>query len=83
LPGLQDFAVTKLLDNAIERIRELAEAEQDEAAEILLVFASKPAEPVYLDDETRAAVREGRAQAKRGQFVPDEDMAKLARPGNE
>lgn len=75
--------MTKLLDNAIERIRELPDAEQDEAAEILLALAAKPAQPVHLDDETRAAVREGRAQAKRGQFAPEEDMARLVRPGNE
>ena len=30
-----------------------------------------------LDDETRAAIREGIAQAKRGEFVPDEDIQAL------
>ena len=30
-----------------------------------------------LDDETRAAIREGLAQAKRGEFVPDEDIQAL------
>jgi predicted transcriptional regulator len=30
---------------------------------------------VHLDDETRTAVREGKAQADRGEFVPDEEMA--------
>jgi len=30
--------------------------------------------PVELDEETLAAVREGRAQARRGEFVGDEDM---------
>ena len=34
-----------------------------------------PCEPVPLDDETRAAIREGREQARRGEFVSDEDMA--------
>jgi predicted transcriptional regulator len=30
-----------------------------------------------LDDETRTAIREGIAQAKRGEFVPDEDIQAL------
>ncbi len=74
--------MTKLLDVAINRIRELPDADQDEAAEILLAVAAKRTQPVHLDDETRAAVHEGRAQAERGQFVPDGDMARFFRRGN-
>jgi predicted transcriptional regulator len=69
--------MTKLLEEAIERIRHLPEPLQDEAAEILLSLVSKCAEPVRLDDATRAAVREGKAQASRGEFVPDEEMAEF------
>jgi predicted transcriptional regulator len=71
------ISMTKLLEDAIRKVRELPEAEQDEAAEMLLSVASKRAEPVRLDDETRAAVREGREQARRGEFASDEDMAAL------
>lgn len=67
--------MTKMLEEAIKKVRELPEADQDEAAEMLLSVASKTAEPVLLDDETRAAIREGRAEARRGDFVSDEDMA--------
>lgn len=67
--------MTKLLDQAIRKVRELPEAEQDEAAEMLLVLVSKKAEPVRLDDKTREAVREGQAQARRGEFASDEEMA--------
>jgi hypothetical protein len=67
--------MSKMLEEAIKKIRELPEAEQDEAAEVLLSVASKRAGPVLLDDETRAAVREGREQARRGDFVSDDDMA--------
>jgi predicted transcriptional regulator len=67
--------MTRLLEEAIKRVRELPEADQDEAAEILLSLASKRAQAVHLDDETRTAVREGKAQADRGEFVPDEEMA--------
>ena len=69
--------MTKLLDEAIERVRRLPEAVQDEAAEILLSLASKCAEPVRIDDATRNAVREGKAEASRGEFVPDEEMAEF------
>jgi hypothetical protein len=67
--------MSKLLEEAINKVRELPEAEQDEAAEMLLSVASKKGGPIELDDETRAAVREGREQARRGEFVSYKDMA--------
>jgi hypothetical protein len=67
--------MTKLLEEAIIKVRELPEAEQDEAAEMLLSLASRRAGPIRLDEETRAAIQEGKAQARRGEFVTDEDMA--------
>jgi hypothetical protein len=66
--------MTKLLEEAIKRVRQLPEAVQDEAAEMLLSIVSKCAEPVRLDDGTRIAVREGKAQASRGEFMSDEEM---------
>jgi predicted transcriptional regulator len=67
--------MTKLLEEAVAKVRELPEADQDEAAEMLLSVAAKKVGPVALDEETRAAIREGREQARRGEFVSDEDMA--------
>jgi predicted transcriptional regulator len=67
--------MSKLLEEAINKVRELPEAEQDEAAEMLLSVAAKTGGPVELDAETRAAVREGREQARRGDFVSDQDMS--------
>ncbi len=67
--------MTNLLEEAIKKIRELPESEQDEAAEMLLVLLARKGEPVRLDEETRAAIREERAQARRGEFVSDEEMA--------
>jgi predicted transcriptional regulator len=66
--------MTKLLDDAIKKVRELPESDQDEAAEMLLAVASKHNERVRLDEETRAAVQEGRDQARRGEFVSPKDM---------
>ena len=56
--------MTKLLEQAIAKVRELPEADQDDAAELLLSVVSKFREPVRLDDETRAAIREGLEQAR-------------------
>jgi hypothetical protein len=63
--------MTKLLETAIEKVRELSEADQDEAAKMLLSIASKRGGAVRLDAETRAAIREGSTQATRGEFASD------------
>jgi hypothetical protein len=67
--------MTRLLEQVIAKVRQLSESEQDEAAEMLLSVLAKRDEPVRLDAETRAAIREGSEQARRGEFVSDEDMA--------
>ena len=69
--------MTKLLEQAIASLKNLPEAEQDEAAEVLLSLVSRFREPVRLDDETRAAIREGSEQARRGEFVSDDEMAEF------
>ena len=69
--------MTKRLEDAIARVRELPVERQDEAAEILLSLAAQSDEPVRLDEDTRAAVRRGLQQARRGEFASDEDMADL------
>ena len=79
LTGLEDCdtmrPMTKMLEDAIKQLRELPDAEQDEAAEMLLSVISRRSGLVRLDEETRAAIREGREQARRGEFVSDEEMA--------
>ena len=69
--------MSKLLEEAIKKVRELPEADQEEAAEILLSVAARRDQPVPLDEETRAAIREGQEQARRGEFVSDSEMAKF------
>lgn len=71
--------MTKLLEQAIAKVRELPEADQDLAADFLFALAAKQAEPEKLDEETRAAIREGIAPADRGEFVSDEEMAEFFR----
>jgi predicted transcriptional regulator len=69
--------MTKLLDRAIQKIRELPDRDQDALANALLSITGEETAVVHLDDETRAAVEEGLAQAERGEFVPDDVVAKV------
>ena len=71
--------MTKLLEEAIAKVRELPAEDQDAFAAALLSMAGEDTPVVHLDVETRAAVREGLAQAQRGEFVPDDVIAKADR----
>ena len=64
--------MTKLLEKAIAKVQELPAEDQDTLAAALLAMAGEETTVIHLDDETRAAVREGLAQAERGEFVDDE-----------
>ncbi|HWB48879.1 MAG TPA: hypothetical protein VG651_07190 [Stellaceae bacterium] len=72
--------MTKLLDKAIAQIRRLPDADQDDAAEILLTLASR-AKP--LDEPTCAAIAEGQAQVRRGEFADDAAINRLFEPKGE
>lgn len=67
--------MTKLLEKALEKVRALSDEEQDALAVFLLSMAGSDASIVPLDEHTRAAIREGLAQAERGEFVSDEELA--------
>jgi predicted transcriptional regulator len=67
--------MTKLLDQAIAKVRTLPDEDQDTLALVILTDLDAVIEP--LDDETRAAIREGLEQARRGEFVPDEEIEAL------
>ncbi len=68
--------MTKLLEKAIAKARELPDDEQDSIAVMVLSMASDDT-AVPVDDETRAAILEGLAQARRGEFVPDAEIEAL------
>ena len=70
--------MTKLLDQAIAKARELPDEDQDTLGAVLLAMTDETAGGIApLDDETRAAIREGLEQARRGEFVPDEEIRAL------
>jgi predicted transcriptional regulator len=68
--------MTKLPEKAIARVRELPAEDQDTVAVMVLSIAEET--PILaLDEESRASIREGLAQARRGEFVSDEEIAAL------
>jgi hypothetical protein len=70
--------MTKILDQAIAKARALSAEDQDALGAVLLSLAEEwPIRADDLDEETRTAIRGGIAQAKRGEFVPDEDIQAL------
>jgi predicted transcriptional regulator len=69
--------MTKVLDDAIEKVRRLPEDRQVYVAEILEQIAAAGSGPFVVPDSHRAAVLEGLAEAERGEFVSDEEMAAL------
>jgi len=69
------LSMTKLLDQAIAKVRELAEEDQDAIAIAVLSMTAADASTFPIDTGTRAAIREGLEQAERGEFVPDDVVA--------
>ncbi|MGE3987307.1 hypothetical protein [Pseudorhodoplanes sp.] len=69
--------MTKLLEQAFERARALPADEQDALAAVLLSMTEGGVGIVPLDDEARAAIREGLEQARRGEFVPAAEIESI------
>jgi predicted transcriptional regulator len=64
--------MTKLLEQAIAKVRTLPSEEQDALAAAMLSMAEGDAADFPIDAATRAAILEGLAEAERGEFVPDD-----------
>jgi hypothetical protein len=70
--------MTKILDKAIAKVRALPAEDQDILGAVLLALADEELTRVgELGEETREAVREGLEQARRGEFVPAEEIEAL------
>jgi hypothetical protein len=68
----------KILDQAIAKARTLPDEDQDALGAVMLSLAEEwPRRADELDEEIRTAIREGLAQAKRGEFVPEQDIQAL------
>jgi hypothetical protein len=68
------FRMTKLLDQALEAVRELPPDVQDDIARIVLQLARDDAEPVTLTPGERAAISASKSEASRGEFATDEQV---------
>ena len=69
--------MTKLLEEAVAKVRDLPDGDQDALAVAMLSMAETEAPLMTMDEQTRAAIREGMEQARRGQFVPDVEIEAL------
>jgi hypothetical protein len=67
--------MTKLLDHAMQAVRNLPASEQNDIARIILQLAgSGDATPVSLSVEERAAIARSKAAAANGEFAADEQV---------
>jgi hypothetical protein len=69
--------MTKLLDLAIAEVRKLSAVDQDETVGMLLWSIETRSGPLSLDSETIAAIDEGLAQARRGEFASEAEIEAL------
>jgi hypothetical protein len=69
--------MTKVLEDAIEKVRKLPEDRQAYVAEVLEQIAAAGSEPFIVPEAHRAALLEGLRAAERGEFASDEEMAAL------
>ncbi len=67
--------MTKLLDDAIDAVRNLSPDEQDNIARALLRLTGTDDEPpIALSTEERAAIAVSKSAAARGEFASDEQV---------
>ena len=68
-------AMTKeQIDAVLEGVRSWPQEDQEELAEIARTIEARRTGVYVMTEQERAAVREGLAQADRGEFISDEDM---------
>ncbi|MFL9823292.1 hypothetical protein [Rhodoplanes sp. SY1] len=66
--------MTKLFDQAVEAARALPPDAQDELARVMLDMLADDRPPEAIDPADEAAVREGLAQAERGELATDAEV---------
>jgi hypothetical protein len=66
--------MTKLLEQALEAVRDLPPDVQDDIARLLLRLARDDGEPVPLSPGERAAISASKSAAARGEFATEEQV---------
>jgi predicted transcriptional regulator len=69
--------MTRILEDAIAKVRKLPEDRQAYAAEVLEQIAAAGSDPFTVPEGHRAAVLQGLEEAERGDFVSDDEMSAL------
>jgi hypothetical protein len=64
--------MSKLLDRALEAVRQLPADSQDAIASAMLALAGKTEEAAPLSAEEEAAISRSKAAARRGEFASEE-----------
>jgi hypothetical protein len=67
--------MTNLLKKAVEAVEQLPPDNQDRIARIMLTLAGENDPPEDIDPDHLAGVLEGLAQARRGEFASDAEVA--------
>jgi predicted transcriptional regulator len=67
--------MNKITETILDRVADWPEEAQEELIQALVDIEAKHFGVYRLSDDERAAVREGLAQAARGEFVPDDVVA--------
>jgi hypothetical protein len=71
--------MTSLMRKALEALERLPGERQDEIARAILNLAQRDASPEQIDADDLAAVLEGLAQARRGDFASDAEVERAFR----
>jgi selenocysteine lyase/cysteine desulfurase len=71
--------MTKLLEDAIEKVKELPKERQDELARMLIDVAASDLSPYQLTDAEAALIEERIAAVHRGEIASDEEVAAMWR----
>jgi predicted transcriptional regulator len=69
--------MTKVLEDAIEKVRRLPEDSHAHVAEVLEQIVAFGSGPFVVPESHRTAVLRGLAEAEQDEYVSDEDMAAL------
>jgi len=68
--------MTMVLEDAIEKVRKLPADRQAYAAELLEQIVAAGSDPFVVPEAHRAAVLEGLGQARRGEYVSEDEIFK-------
>jgi len=69
--------MTKLLDQAIQTIKELPESQQDLAAKFLLAFANPEAQQNQINDAQLAEVEVAKREVREGKIATEAEMTEV------